>query len=279
LDGVESEDEAHNVERPARQQLKKKKAQGKDLSEFEVGSTVPGTIKSITNYGAFVDIGATTDGLLHISQLSTEFVGDVGEVVKEGQQVDVRIVNINTSKGQIGLSLISAAQDAAAQEAATQARDNRQNRKQSARRDDSPVLSALKEKGWDESTMVEGTVVSTVDFGCFVRVDASKLNPDCEGEFDGLVHISALQAGRVGSVTDVVSVDDKVQVRCTSIDGNKVSLTMLSETQESNKAEAAAASGAPVQIEGAKDWEEILVKFEGDMPTFSNTAVIEDRRK
>ena len=278
MDGVESEDEAHNVNRPAREQLKKKKPQGKDLSEFAEGSTVPGTIKSITSYGAFVDIGATTDGLLHISQLSTEYVGDVSEILKEGQQVDVRIVNINSSKGQVGLSLISAAEDEAAQEAAAQARDNRQNRKQSSRSDNS-VLSALKEKGWDESIMVEGTVVNTVDFGCFVRVDASKLNPECEGEFDGLVHISALQSGRVASVTDVVSVDDKVQVRCTSIDGNKVSLTMLSESQESNKAEERAASGAPVQIEGAKDWEDILVKFEGEMPSFSNTPLVADRRK
>jgi small subunit ribosomal protein S1 len=94
MEGVESDDEAHNLERPARAALKKKKPAGKDLSEFSEGSTVKGTIKSIASYGAFVDIGASTDGLLHVSQLSAGFVSDVSEVVKEGQEVEVRIVKI-----------------------------------------------------------------------------------------------------------------------------------------------------------------------------------------
>ncbi|KAL3933132.1 MAG: hypothetical protein SGARI_003780, partial [Bacillariaceae sp.] len=241
LDGVESEEEAHNVDRPARQQIKKKKDNRKPLSEFQVGSTVPGTIKSIATYGAFVDFGATTDGLLHISQLSTGFVGDVNEVVKEGEEVQVRIVNINEGKSQVGLSLMTAEEEAASQEAANQARQKKSNRRQNT--NNSAIQGALKEKGWDSSTMVEGTVVSTVDFGCFVRVDASKLNAEVEGEFDGLVHISAMGAGRVRSVTDVVNADDKVQVRVKSIDGNKVSLTMLSTEDEAAKAEAAAERG------------------------------------
>jgi predicted RNA-binding protein with RPS1 domain len=277
MDGVESEDEAHNMERPARQQLKKKKPAGKPLSELEVGSTVTGTIKSIAAYGAFVDIGATTDGLLHISQLSTEFVGDVNEVVKEGQEVEVRIVNIDEGKGQVGLSLITAEEAAASQEAAQQARQKRSNRKQNS--NDSVIQNALKQKGWDSSAMVEGTVVSTVDFGCFVRVDASKLNSEVEGEFDGLVHISALKSGRVGSVTDVVKVDDKVQVRVKSIDGNKVSLTMLSEEDEATKVEAAVErgmdSGPP---EGAANWRELLKEIDAVQPSFQNRAVVEDRR-
>jgi predicted RNA-binding protein with RPS1 domain len=130
--------------------------------------------------------------------------------------------------------------------------------------------------------MVEGTVVSTVDFGCFVRIDASKLNSEVEGAFDGLVHISALRSGRVGSVSDIVSVDQAVQVRVKSIDGNKVSLTMLSEEDESSKASSAPARNYDNDDgpgDGAKDWKEILVKFDGDMPSFQNLAVIEDRRK
>ena len=63
MDGVESNDEAHNVERPARAALKKKKPAGKDLSEFSEGSTVKGTVKSLASYGAFVDIGASCSAL------------------------------------------------------------------------------------------------------------------------------------------------------------------------------------------------------------------------
>lgn len=271
LDGVESSEEAHNVDRPARKELKKKRGpKGKDLSEFAAGSTVSGTVKSITTYGAFIDIGASTDGLLHISQLASGYVASVGDVVNEGQEIEVRIVSIDAAKGQVALSLITEEEAASGGDARSQNRKPRQQR-----RDDSAVLSSLAEKGWEPATFVEGTVVSTVAFGCFVHVDASTLNAECEGEFDGLVHISALAPRRVSSVTDVVNVDQKVQVRVKSIDGSKVSLTMLSVEDEEAKAEA---SGPPVP-QGAKDWKESVAKMEDTMPVFKNGPVVEDRRK
>ncbi len=277
MDGVESTDEAHNVERPARSSIKKKKPAGKDLSEFSEGSTVKGTIKSIASYGAFVDIGASTDGLLHVSQLSSEFVSDVNDIVSEGQEVEVRIVKIDAGKGQIGLSMMSEEEAAASKPSRPQ-----NNRRGGGRSDDSATLSALNEKGWDATVMVEGTVVSTVDFGAFVKVDASSLNSECEGTFDGLVHISCLKVGRVGSVSDVVSPDDKVQVRCKSIDGRKVSLTMLSvEDEEAKGAEGGRQGGGGGGFndgldpgDGAKDWKESVAKIEEDMPAFKNTPLI-----
>jgi small subunit ribosomal protein S1 len=248
--------------------VKKKRApKGKDLSEFKVGTMVSGSVKSITNYGAFVDIGASTDGLLHISQLSAGYVANVGDILEEGQDVEVRIVAIDASKGQVGLSLMTA------EEAASSGEPRGKPRQQ--RRDDSSILSSLMEKGWETSAFVEGTVVSTVDFGCFVRVSATALNSECEGEFDGLVHISALAARRVNSVTDVVSADQKVQVRVKSIAGNKVSLTMLSLEDEDAKKDF----GAPSVPQGAKDWKESLAKMDDTQPVFKNGIVTEDRRK
>ena len=265
LDGVESEEEAHNVERPARKNLQKKK-KGKDLSEFEAGSTVSGTIKSITNYGAFVDIGASTDGLLHISQLASGFVASVGDIVSEGQAVEVRIVSIDSDKGQIALSLISEEEEAAGKASQKRDRPQRQNR-----RDDSAVLASLSEKGWDSDAFIAGTVVSTVDFGCFVRIDSKVLNSECEGDLDGLVHISALRSGRVNSVTDVVRPEDKVQVRVKTIEGNKVSLTMLSVDEEKAKSEERGnRGGGAAEFQGAKDWKESLAKFEEAQPSFKN---------
>jgi len=278
MDGVESNDEAHNVERPARSALKKKKPVGKDLSEFTEGSMVKGTVKSLASYGAFVDIGASTDGLLHVSQLSSDFVSDVSDIVKEGQEVEVRIVKIDSSKGQIGLSMMTAEEAAAS-------KPSRPNNSRQRRRDDSAVLNALNEKGWDSTLMVEGTIVSTVDFGAFVKVDASTLNSECEGSFDGLVHISSLKVGRVASVSDVVSPDDKVQVRCKSIDGNKVSLTMLSVEDEESKASQGGRGGRSNfndefdPGEGAKDWKESVSKIDEDQPVFKNTPLIIDNRK
>jgi len=274
MDGVESEDEAHNVDRPARQQLKKKRVQGNDLSEFKVGDMVTGKVKSITNYGAFIDIGASTDGLLHISQLSSGYVANVGDILSDGQEVEVRLIAIDAAKSQVGLSLMTEEEEAAGAEAA---KESRGPMRQSNRRDDSAALASLVEKGWDPAAFIEGTVVSTVDFGCFVRVDCSLLNSECEGELDGLVHISALRAARVSSVTDVVSVDEKVQIRVKSIAGNKVSLTMLSVAEETDKSDAR--SSASYANEGAKDWKESLEKFDTKQPSFTNTAVIQDRRK
>jgi len=278
MEGVESNDEAHNLERPARAALKKKKP-GKDLSEFTEGSTVKGTVKSIASYGAFVDIGASTDGLLHVSQLSAEFVSDVSDVVKEGQEVEVRIVKIDSGKGQIGLSMMTE------EEAAASKPSRPQNNRRQGRRDDSALLNALNEKGWDSSVMVEGTVVSTVDFGAFVKVDASTLNSECEGTFDGLVHISSLKVGRVASVSDVVSPEDKVQVRCKSIEGNKVSLTMLSvEDEESKAAQGGRRGGGGFTDEldpgdGAKDWKESVAKIDEEQPAFTNKPLVIDNRK
>lgn len=280
MDGIESSGEAHNIDRPARQQIKKKKpAAGKSLSEFEEGSTVTGIVKSLASYGAFVDIGATTDGLLHVSQLSTEFVSDVSNIVKEGQKVDVRIVKIDTDKGQIGLSMMTAEQESEANEAAKKSRKSRGISRQRNRRDDSAVLGVLQEKGWDTALMVEGTVVSTTNFGAFVKVDASKLNSEVEGVFDGLVHISVLRIGRVGSVEDVVSPNDKVQVRCKSIDDNKVSLTMLSvedeETKNSGRGGDNGGFGSQYMEDmGAKDWQESCDSIEDDQASFSCAPLV-----
>lgn len=275
MDGIESADEAHNAERPARQNLQKKKRnKGKEITELEVGSTVTGKVRTITAYGAFVDVGAQTDGLLHISQLASGFVADVKDVLSEGQEIEVRIVNVDTKKNQVALSLMSEEEA----EASKQPRDRPQRQQRQGRRDDSAVQKALSDKGWDESAFVEGTVVSTVDFGCFVRINASLLNSECEGELDGLVHISALGTGRVGSVTDVVNVDQKVQVRVKSIAGNKVSLTMLSPAEEEEKNEARGGGGGGQVFEGAKDWKETLGKMQAEGPVFNNRPLVVDLR-
>ena len=283
-DGILSEEEAHNTDRPARSSLKKKRApKGKPLSEFEVGSTVTAKVKTITSYGAFMDIGATTDGLLHISNLSAGFVSDVSEFLKEGQETEVRITNLDEGKNQIGLTLLTEAEEeeAAKQQSNRPPRKQQRNNQGNERRDDSAVAAALANKGWDEAQFVEGSVVSTVDFGAFVRFDASQLNSEVEGEMDGLVHISALTAGRAASVTSVVNVGDKVQIRCKAIEGRKVSLTMMSVEDEEAQAEARRAAGVfqPGMSEGAKDWKESLDKIKTNLPSFNNAPLVVDLRK
>jgi predicted RNA-binding protein with RPS1 domain len=294
MDGVKSEDEAHNAERPARKSLKKK-PKGLPLTDFKVGDTIKAKAKSVAAYGAFMDIGAETDGLLHISNLSTDFVSSVKDVIEVGQEYDVRILTIDLTKKQVALSLLTEEQESeAAANAARPSKREQQQRPQggdnksgggggnnSNRRDDGVVVQQLQEKGWDKSQFVSGTVVSTVDFGAFVRVDASQFNAEVTGELDGLVHISALAAGRVKSVGDVVKIGDSVQVRCTSIEQRKVSLTMVSEADAALAAEARGGGGDSSQevVQGNKDWKNDMEKLQEAMPVFSNRPVIVNSRK
>lgn len=274
MDGVNSEDEAHNVDRPARKSLKKKGPRGKPLSEFNVGDTVSARVKALASYGAFLDIGAQTDGLLHISQLSVGYVANVNDVLKVGQELEVRITSIDEKKNQVALSLLSQEEEDVSQ---SRQRDRapRQQQQSQQRRDDSAVLAQLGSKGWDTSKFVEGTVVSTVDFGAFVRIDASQLNSEVEGDMDGLVHISALSLGRVDSVKAVVNVDDKVQVRVKDISGGKVSLTMVSAEDETAKAES---QGTAQVGEGNKSWSDDFKRIKTAMPEFKNRPMVVDRR-
>jgi predicted RNA-binding protein with RPS1 domain len=286
MDGVNGETEAHNAERPARRSLKKK-PKGLPLTDFKVGDTIKGKAKSVAAYGAFMDIGAETDGLLHISNLSTDFVSSVKDMIDVGQEYDVRILSIDLTKKQVALSLLTEEQEestAAARPPKREARAKSGDRNDSGgnanRRDDAALLKQLQEKGWDEDQFVSGTVVSTVDFGAFVRVDANQLNSEVNGEFDGLVHISALASGRVKSVTDVVKVGETVQVRCKGIDDRKVSLSMVSTADEAVAAEARGSSfDAGSQDQGNKDWKEAMLKLQEGVPAFVNKPVVVNSRK
>jgi uncharacterized protein len=73
-----------------------------DLSE---GMRLPALITNITKFGAFADIGIKQDGLIHISQLADRFIKDPGEVVKIGQKVEVRVVEIDAKRQRIALSM------------------------------------------------------------------------------------------------------------------------------------------------------------------------------
>lgn len=291
LDGINSEEEQHNAERPARKSIKKKVPKGKPLSELKVGDVIRAKAKTIASYGAFMDIGAESDGLLHISQLSVDFVKDVNDVLKVGEEYDVRITKIDAEKKQVALTLLSEAQEEEAAAASAASANERQAKREQrskqpqqtgARRDDSAIVDELQSKGWDPTKFVDGTVVSIVDFGAFVRIDCSQLNSEIQGSMDGLVHISALTKGRVDSVQSVVKIDDQVKVRVKSIDNRKVSLTMVSAEDEASFKEARtnpASSSSSGSAEGAKDWKESLKKMQDDLPDFKNGPLIVDNRK
>jgi len=79
----------------------------RSLEELRPGIACIGTVTNVTDFGAFVDIGLTQDGLVHVSRLADEFVKDPHAVVKVGDKVEVRVVEVNREKQQIGLTMRS----------------------------------------------------------------------------------------------------------------------------------------------------------------------------
>lgn len=76
------------------------------IDDLKIGMQLDGTIRNVTSFGAFVDIGLHDDGLVHISKMSKNFVSDPKQIVKVGQIVKVYVCDINKEKQKVGLSLI-----------------------------------------------------------------------------------------------------------------------------------------------------------------------------
>ena len=75
------------------------------VSDLKPGITLEGVVTNVANFGAFVDIGVHQDGLVHISALSNKFVSDPREVVKAGQIVKVKVVEVDLERNRIGLTM------------------------------------------------------------------------------------------------------------------------------------------------------------------------------
>jgi uncharacterized protein len=83
----------------------------KEISDLQVGMELEGIVTNVANFGAFVDIGVHQDGLVHISQLADRFVKDPKEIVKVGQVVKVRVLEVNEKLKRISLSMRSPDQE------------------------------------------------------------------------------------------------------------------------------------------------------------------------
>jgi uncharacterized protein len=76
-----------------------------DITDLKPGLTLEGVVTNVTNFGAFVDVGVHQDGLVHISQLADRFVSDPNDIVKVGQVVSVRVMEVDPKLKRIGLSM------------------------------------------------------------------------------------------------------------------------------------------------------------------------------
>ncbi|XP_022755010.1 uncharacterized protein LOC111303187 isoform X2 [Durio zibethinus] len=196
--------------------------------ELIPGAMFTGKVRSIQPFGAFVDIGAFTDGLVHVSRLSNSFVKDVASFVSVGQEVKVRLVEVNTESGRISLSMREN-DDASMRQprkdgpaTIDRARPARKNASRSSQKKEE-VKSSKFVKGQD----IEGTVKNLTRYGAFISLPEGEEGflPTSEESDDGFMSMlgdSSLQVGQ------------EVKVRVLRIKRGQVTLTMKKEEDDDN---------------------------------------------
>jgi ribosomal protein S1 len=168
------------VSRRALLEKQREELREKTWNELAEGQVRQGIVRSVREFGAFVDLGGV-DGLIHVSEMSWKRVTDPTQIVQPGQTVKVVVLKIDRETRKIGLGL---------------------------RQLESSPWDNIKNK-YAMGQTVEGTVSRTMDFGAFVE-----LEPGVEG----LVHISELSRGKTWRVAEVVQPGQKVVVKVLSVD-------------------------------------------------------------
>ena len=203
-------------------------------ANLEVGKHFMGTVKNLTPYGAFVDIGGV-DGMVHNSELSWKRIKHPSQVVSVGQQIDVFVKELDVEKKRISLGYKTQEMDSWFQ---------------------------FTQK-FNVGDIVPAKIVSIMPFGAFAEVYE---------DVDGLIHISRISSQRINNPADVLEVGQVVDVKITEIDdeNRKLALSIRAITEAAEKAakeEALAAEKAAAEAEAAAE-EARLAEERADMAPY-----------
>lgn len=189
----------------------RKAAQEQFWANVEEGQQFTGTVKSLTNFGAFVDLGGV-DGMVHISELSWNRVKHPSEIVKVGDTVTVYVKSLDRENSKISLGY--------------------------KRPEDNPWVKL--ENEYPVGTVCDAKVVGMTQFGAFASVIPG---------IDGLIHISQIADHRIEKPQDALKVGDVVKVKITEIDfdRHRVSLSIRALLEEAQAAADEAAANAPAE--------------------------------
>ena len=195
------------------QNAKKAEAQAKFWETAEVGATYTGKVKSLTSFGAFVDLGGI-DGMVHISELSWKRIKHPSEVVNVGDTLEVYIKDLNREENRISLGFKKA--------------------------EDNPW--EIFKANYHVGDVVKATIVSITSFGAFARI--------IDG-VDGLIHISQIADKKVENVKDILTVGDEVDVKIIDIDheSKRISISMRALLDEGDNGEEADSEAADTDAE------------------------------
>ncbi len=166
----------------------RKANQEKIWAEIEVGKKYHGTVKSLTSYGAFVDIGGV-DGMVHVSELSWNRIKTPAEVVKVGDEIDVYVISFDPEKHKISLGYKTAEMN--------------------------PWNQFM--TNYQVGDVVDAKVVKLMTFGAFAEILPG---------VDGLIHISQIADKRIGKPEDVLSEGQDVKVKITDVDAENKRISL-----------------------------------------------------
>ncbi len=171
------------------------------FATLEAGKKVTGTVSRITDFGAFVNLGGV-DGLIHISEMSWGRITNPREFLKEGDTVEVVVLDADKEKNKISLSL----------------KDVTPN----------PWLSAAEK--YAVGSVVEGKVVRMVPFGAFVELEPG---------VDGLVHISQIAEEHIEKPEDKLTIGDVIKVKVLEVSAENKKISLSKKQAEETAKEAA----------------------------------------
>ena len=180
-------------------------------AQAEEGQVYHGVVKSLTNYGAFVDIGGV-DGMVHISEMSWKRIKHPSEVLSVGQEIEVYIKSLDKENKKISLGYKKA--------------------------EDNPW--EILRRDYPVDTVIDSEIVGLTTFGAFATVIPG---------IDGLIHISQIADQRIGKPADVLKIGEKVKCKITAIDFDKsrVSLSIRALLPKADEAAEDAAEEAPAE--------------------------------
>ncbi|MCD2255212.1 30S ribosomal protein S1 [Agrilactobacillus fermenti] len=216
-------------------QKEKEAKKAETMAKLVPGDIIEGKVARLTNFGAFVDLGGV-DGLVHVSEISYDHVDQPSDVLKVGQEVKVKVLNVDIEKERISLSI-----KATLPEPWTNIEDK------------APVGAIL-----------DGTVRRLTTFGAFVEVFPG---------VEGLVHISQISHKHIATPNDVLKEGQEVKVKVLSVDPEQHRLALSikaleepeAESHEAHEDHASAPKAAPKTSSSANDVDDDSGFSIGDM--------------
>jgi small subunit ribosomal protein S1 len=152
--------------------------------KFPEGSIVTGRVTKLLDFGAFVELEPGVEALLHISEMSWERISHPSEVLKEGDEITVKVIKCDGSKRKIRLSLRELQED--------------------------PWVKFV--ENYPIGTVIEGAITELKDFGAFCKIT---------DEIEGLIHVSEISDERIDKPSDVLKIGDQVRARIIGINEEK----------------------------------------------------------